>query len=117
MASMTSDWDEFSKQVKAHITESGKKYKLAEGVELANLLPWAWSLGDAAKYIIEICRWISEGILEKYSNPREIMRQNILKAVHCLQITYTKLGQVEEEEKPKPDPPRGDFYGPMEPLK
>lgn len=116
MASMTSDWDEFSKQVKAHITESGKKYKLAEGVELANLLTWEWALGDGAKYIIEICRWIGQGVIDKFSNPREVMRLNILKAVHCLQIAYTKLGQVPEEEKPKPDPPKPDYYGPPEPL-
>jgi hypothetical protein len=99
MADMTDDWIRFSEEVKDHIAESGKKYKLAEGVELANLLPWSWALGDATKYLIEVCRWISEGVIEKYTHPREIMMKNLIKAAHCIQITYSKLEAMKDEKK------------------
>jgi hypothetical protein len=95
---MTAEWDEYSKAVKAHIIESGKKYKFNDNLELANLLPWEWALGDATKYLFEVLRWISEGIINKFSHPREIMMENLLKAGHCIQIAYTKLAQIQIEK-------------------
>ena len=101
MPTMTSEWDDFAKAIKAHIIESGKKYKFNDNLELANMLPWEWALGDATKYMFEILRWVNTGMLTKFTHPREVMMENLLKAAHCIQISYTKLAQMEEPEAPK----------------
>lgn len=104
MPSMTDDWTQFSKAVKAHIDESGKKYKFNDNIELANMLPWEWALGDATKYMFEILRWVNQGLLNKFAHPREVMMENLLKAAHCAQIAYTKLSQIQDGEDKIPMP-------------
>lgn len=127
MQPMTEDWKAFAEEVLSHVKASGMKYTLGKGLEVAHLLSWQWALGDAFKYLVEVLGWTSDG-LENYTHPREMVIENLRKAAHQIQIAATKLRnghgpvavrfpQDEKEEKPKPDPPKPDYYGPPEPLK
>lgn len=100
--SMIDDWNRFSNDVRGHIKESSKKYHLVDGVELANLLPWQWAIGDAIKYLIEVCKWINEG-LEEFETTRRLIVENFWKSAHCIQIAATRCqalsGEIEKEQK------------------
>lgn len=88
---MDSDWLSFSKTMEAHITEMRKKYQISDNVEIAQLLPMGWSLGDALKYAYEVIRWIDDPTIMQRANIKDQMMENLLKSAHCIAITWAKL--------------------------
>ena len=86
-----SEWNEFSETMKEHIDEMGKKYALSADVQYYDIAPWQWALGDAGKYVIEVMRICGDSELASKPVPRQMMRENLLKAAHCLQIAFTKI--------------------------
>lgn len=93
ISQMDTDWLSFSKTMEAHIAEMRKKYQISDNVEIAQLLPMGWSLGDALKYAYEVIRWIDDPLIMQRPNIKEQMKENLLKSAHCLQITFSKLSK------------------------
>lgn len=89
------EWKAFSDQMEEHITEMGKKYTLGDnGIQYYQLAPWQWALGDAGKYVFEIMPYANDPELMSKSVPKQMVRENLLKAIHTLQIAYTKLERL-----------------------
>lgn len=99
---MVDNWDVLSAQIREHIKKMGDgKYNIRRNdFDMSDVLPWSWALGDAFKYIWELVRWArSDGILNRNSG-KAMANENILKAMHCLQITHTKLNGLPPDEEP-----------------
>ena len=90
---MDRDWENFSVIMMEHISESRKKYQISDGIEIAQLLPAGWALGDAMKYTYEIVHILDDPQLMGSDVPRSMVMENLLKAAHCLQICYSKLNR------------------------
>jgi hypothetical protein len=88
---MEKDWLQFSNDMVDHIEQMRKKYEVNEGVEIAQLLPYSWAIGDAMKYIYEVVRWIEDPEIARRGNIQFIIKENLLKAAHCCQIAYSKI--------------------------
>lgn len=90
---MDKDWESFSETMMEHIGEQRKKYQITDNIEIAQLLPAGWALGDAMKYTYEIVHILDDPQLMSTGVSRSMVMENLLKAAHCLQICYSKLNR------------------------
>jgi hypothetical protein len=92
MDHMKENWQKFSEEMVEHIGAQQGKYRINESTEVADLLPAEWALGDAMKYVYEVIGWCNDREIRDKAVPRQMSKENIMKAAHCLQIAWTKLG-------------------------
>jgi hypothetical protein len=45
------------------------------------------------KYVYEVIGWCNDREIRDKAVPRQMSKENIMKAAHCLQIAWTKLGE------------------------
>jgi len=92
-SSMVDEWNEFSAAaMTAHIESTARKYTLADGVKLADILPWHAHVYAATKYCIELVMAINtEDPVTGRDWLLALARENLLKIAHSAQLAYSRL--------------------------